>query len=264
MKLSMETVAALAVVVLGVSLGMVFTPPATWEVIGSFSSETWAGIGLVAAGVTAGFFGRPLVRSAPTEVTPITPTEVLRDAQGRPLTRPKGPPTREGSVSAEVLAWLMLWGLAAMLALGRWIAMRGGLGLLLVLVALPGCGSALASHARGARIAFEVHASALELAAHAREEVEGACETVECAEQVDHDWAPVAVGFDAVRATLVAYASGVEIAHLAGSSDALIAALIATGARLLREWENLRGALATVGVEGPRMPEIVSLDAVSR
>lgn len=126
MKFSWETVAALAAVVLGVAFVLAFTPASTWEAIGAFSEETWAGLALMVAGVVAAFFGRPI---ATKTAEPKKMASTIRK--------------KDGSVSSEAMVWLMVWGLAVLVALGRWLAMRGGL-ILLALVILAGCGAATA------------------------------------------------------------------------------------------------------------------------
>lgn len=62
MRVSWETVAALAVVVVGVVVALIFASPDAIEAFGALPWEAWAGIGTAAAGVAGAAVGRNLLR----------------------------------------------------------------------------------------------------------------------------------------------------------------------------------------------------------
>lgn len=62
MKASWETVAALAVVVAGAVVALIFASPAAIEAFGALPWEAWAGIGASAAGIVGAAAGRNLLR----------------------------------------------------------------------------------------------------------------------------------------------------------------------------------------------------------
>lgn len=62
MRVSWETVAALAVVVTGATVALIFASPSAIEAFGALPWEAWAGIGASAAGIVGAAVGRNLVR----------------------------------------------------------------------------------------------------------------------------------------------------------------------------------------------------------
>lgn len=230
MRISWETVAALAVVVVGCSLVTVFTPPATWEMISTFETETWVGIGLVASGVVAALFGRPIAR--PDDAEPKIPTSIRKK--------------EDGSIAVQVLEVLVM--VAAAVAFGLFVGTLGG------------CGSSLAAHATAARVMGVALDGAYEVAeAHAVAATE-ACVTAgdeACVRDVHASMVPVAIALSGLELSWSGYVSTIEIGHLAGASAELLDAMRRAAARMLEAYAQLSDALTRAGVALPSVPPMV-------
>lgn len=138
-------------------------------------------------------------------------------------------------------------------------AARVALALALALC-LPGCGtSALRTHAQAATVAHVALATAGDAIERATRSELDACPAIaparsECIDHVEHIATTAAAARDALIAPVAAYRDAVLVAGAAGDSDAVIAALIAAGGRVLREWPALVAALYELGIEVPALP----------
>lgn len=246
-KIPLETVIAASALALGLALALAFTPPATWEAIGSFSEETWAGLALAGAGIIGAFFARPIATAS--EPKKKLSSSIRKDGQ-------------DGSVSTETLVWLTLWGIAALVALARWVALRGGAGLLVVLVALSsGCGGAIQAQARAitvATVALEGVDRAVE--AHARARL-AECEDEACVDATEAELMralePVTVAMASTRGVLQTWIEALHLGLVAGEDGDVIGALTTSAGRLVVEWGVLAAALGTAGIEVPAIPPLV-------
>lgn len=165
-----------------------------------------------------------------------------------PPTGPRRVPRSDGFALIDVLLWIVL--IACMVTAGSLAA---------------GCGAgAMQAHVRGARIAIEVLDSARAVSNATQDELQGACVDEACVLEVDARFVPVSVALDSAHAAWVLWVSAIEIGHLGGTTDGLLVAAVSAASRLLAEYSNLLRALASVGIEGPRMPEIVGLDGSAR
>lgn len=247
-KIPLETVIAASALALGLALALAFTPPATWEAIGAFSEETWAGLALAGAGIIGAFFARPITSPA-SEPKKKLASSIRKDGEN-------------GSVSTEALVWLTLWGIAALVALARWVALRGGAGLLLAfLVLASGCGGAIQAQARAitvATVALEGVDRAVE--AHARSRL-AECEDEACVDATEAELMralePVTVAMASTRGVLQTWIEAFRIALVAGEDGDVLGALTTSAGRLVVEWGVLAGALGTAGLEVPAIPPLV-------
>jgi len=134
-------------------------------------------------------------------------------------------------------------------------------GLALAVAHCAGCGAgALQAHATAAQVVGIALDGAHDIAsAHVERELT-ACVTVlddECVEGVVADMAPVGLALTAAEVAWSSWVSAIEVAHLSGASDALLAALVGIVRRALESYRALGEALAGVGMTLPELPPMV-------
>lgn len=140
----------------------------------------------------------------------------------------------------------------------------GGLfagGLALAIVHCSGCGAgALQAHATAAHVMAVSLDEAHDIATAHYERELTACVTVlddECVERVVADMEPVGLALTAAEVAWSSWVSAIEVAHLSGSSDALLAALVGIVRRALESYRALGEAFSGVGVVLPELPPMV-------
>jgi len=124
-----------------------------------------------------------------------------------------------------------------------------------------GCGaSALRSHAVAAHVAGVLLDGAHDSATTYVEHELDACVTAlddACVDRVVQRMAPVSVAMSAAEALWSTWVSMIEVAHLSGSSDGLLGALVSMAARALRSYVELGVALEGLGLHLPELPPLV-------
>lgn len=133
--------------------------------------------------------------------------------------------------------------------------------LFLVAAWCSGCGAgALQAHATAAQVVGIALDGAHDLAAaHAGREFDRCVDRLddECVETVVADMAPVGVALTSAEVAWSSWVSAIEVAHLSGASDALLAALVGIVRRALESYRALGEALSGVGVTLPELPPMV-------
>jgi hypothetical protein len=129
-----------------------------------------------------------------------------------------------------------------------------------------GCGaSAVGLHARAAQATAAVVASTGIVADAARDASLDRVQAEHAASPAEvHDaaviaeaarWEPLGAALDATRSALLVWIESVQLAHVAGTDDVSLAALLPIAARVVLAYEAIAGMLASLGVEGaPPLP----------
>ena len=259
-RLSWPQVTAFGILVIGAVAALYGVPLETWQ---GLPWEAIAGIVAVIVGGGASSMLGPLVRprstSTPPPPAPARLDNDMRDADGRPITRPKGPPpSRSGHVDLDVLGWIIAWVVA--FAVATWHAVRSGLlPLTFVLALVAGCGAgAIQIQARAATVATVALEGVHRVAMSETERRLDACADVACTQDVETSMAPIGLAYEASRVALVAWVEALQLAQVAGEDGDVLSALLTAGARWLSLWDPLAAALAGVGLEVPRLPPLVT------
>ena len=261
-RLSWPQVAALAILVIGAVAALYGVPLATWQ---GLPWEAIAGLVAVIVGGGASSMLGPLVRprstSTPPPPAPARLDNDMRDADGRPITRPKGPPpSRSGHVDLDVLGWIIAWVVA--FAVATWHAVRSGLiplGFCLALVA--GCGAgAIQVQARAATIATVALEGAHRAAMEVTDQRVRECPDEACVDAVGERMAPMVLAYESARAGLVTWVEAIQIAQVAGEDGDVVGALITAAARWVADlWPALVEAIEAVAdVDLPELPPFVT------
>lgn len=235
-RLNWPQVAALAIVVAGAVLTLIFVPGETWARV---PWEGFLGTLVSIAGILYGAAVEGLIK-APKKPARIAPEEAERALASRDrttlapddVTPVIGNKRERGSASAELLVWIV----ASMFAF-------------FAALALEGCGgSAVLNHARAAAVSTIVFAEARDVFEGVARAESAACATVQCVEDVSARFAPGAVALDATHATLTVWVDAIDLAHNVGDDTELLAALVRTARTLVGEWQAMVEALDRVGV----------------
>lgn len=163
--------------------------------------------------------------------------------------------------------WLLRGGMTRLV---RWQAPMTLVGLALVLVALwltSGCGAtALQTQARAATVTASTLTLAQQAVSDARSHALDRVEE-EHPDDPEHDaavleeaarWRPVGAALDSARDALLTWVQSIELAHLAGSDGVELLDLVPLVARVVLLYADVVELSASLGVEIPALPAIVT------